>query len=150
MTDSEPITGLTLSPEAIAEANDLAAQLSSSREWGPVEARDLIAAAIQRHINAAELAEAERLQAVRAANTMRQRLFEVANHAVVDTWATCPRCHVRAPNFHGGSLKSSRARSVMPAPMPNTRRAAPSRATARPQLHRAPRTRWRRQARAER
>jgi hypothetical protein len=98
VTEFEPITGLTLSPEAIAEADDLAAQLSCQREWGPFEARDLIADALQRHINRLEFAEAQRKQAVAAANILRDRVRESVDRIHVDAWVTCPRCHVRAPS----------------------------------------------------
>jgi len=107
VSDSEPVTGVEIIPEALADARAIVrahvVQVPSGRcvidQAGVEQLTASIALAIQGHIHAAELAEAERLQAVRAANAMRQRMLEIAQHTVVDTWVTCPRCHVRAPNF---------------------------------------------------
>ena len=131
MTESDPVTAIEIIPEALADARAIVAahvvQMPSGRcvldQTIVEQLTDSIALAIQGHIHAAELAEAERVQAVRIANAMRHRLIDLANMSHVEQWATCPRCHARAPSVM--ELKHQAGCRLSSAPPPRRSLIAP-------------------------
>ena len=56
-----------------------------------------IARVLQAEVNRAELAEAERDQAVATMRGVCDRLRELSDTAVIEAWFRCPRCGARGP-----------------------------------------------------
>lgn len=100
MTESEPVTGMIVSDEAYAEAKAIVVRVIGGAFIATAAEvlTEEFAAVIQHHMNCAELAEAERRQAVNAVRDLRQRVREAVQSTHVDTWITCPRCSARAPS----------------------------------------------------
>lgn len=102
MTDSEPPTGVVIGDEASKLAEDIvSAHVTEFQGRWLVDQEALradVAATLQHFMNAAELAEAERRQAVTAATSLRERVREAVQRTRVETWVTCPRCSARAPS----------------------------------------------------
>lgn len=105
MTQLPPAPEFAISPEARADAVRAVSthvhwlDNGLSRFW-TVERDALIAdvaAVIQQHVNAVELAEIERRQAVDRAQALRDELGMLSRRGV-ESWARCTRCGMRGPS----------------------------------------------------
>lgn len=126
MAESE-LSGRIVSDDACALADEMVeAHLTRFDGQWIVDHEALradIAAALQNLMNAAELADAERRQAVAAANDLCERIRGAVDSTHVRTWITCPRCFARAPSVM--ELRHEVACRLSSAPPPRKSDVAP-------------------------
>jgi len=113
---------IVLSPEVLDVALAVVGAHVLPREVASALLLD-VARALQGEVNRAELAEAERTQAVATMRNLCERLRVLTNTAIIESWFTCPRCGVRGPRSE--ALEHERGCTLSERPPPRLSLVAP-------------------------